>query len=220
MSQGPCARGATTRTAARCCSPAPTRARARSAAGWSTRLPQLVVLRDGEWDCPVIPLLAAEIGKDDFGQEAVLDRLLDLLVVAVLRAWFARPEGARPRAGIAHRPIPPPVRRCGCCTTTRPIRGRSARSPARWAYPGRRWARRFTELVGEPPIGVSSPAWRLALAADPAARPRAPTVGAVARQVGYASPFHVQHGVQAALRGQPGGATGATPWSPRRPEPD
>jgi hypothetical protein len=34
-------------------------------------LPQLIVLRDGEWDCPVIPLLAAEIGKDDIGQEAV-----------------------------------------------------------------------------------------------------------------------------------------------------
>src|SRR5262245_1008912 len=49
-------------------------------------LPRLIVLRDGEWHCPVVPLLADEIGRDDVGQEAVLDRLLDLLVVAVLRA--------------------------------------------------------------------------------------------------------------------------------------
>lgn len=26
-------------------------------------MPRLIVLRDGEWDCPVVPLLAAEIGK-------------------------------------------------------------------------------------------------------------------------------------------------------------
>src|SRR5262249_42539352 len=28
-------------------------------------LPRLIVLRDGDWQCPVIPLLADEIGKDD-----------------------------------------------------------------------------------------------------------------------------------------------------------
>src|SRR6185437_1481536 len=55
-------------------------------------LPALIVLRDGEWDCPLIPLLAGEIVKDEPGQEAVLDRLLDLLLIAVLRAWFARPD--------------------------------------------------------------------------------------------------------------------------------
>ena len=59
-------------------------------------LPDLIVLRAGEWDCPVIPLLADEIVKDEPGQEAVLDRLLDLLLIAVLRAWFARPEAGAP----------------------------------------------------------------------------------------------------------------------------
>ncbi len=43
-------------------------------------LPPLVVLREGEWSCPVVPLLADEIGKDEPGLEAVLDRLLDLLL--------------------------------------------------------------------------------------------------------------------------------------------
>ena len=42
------------------------------------------------WQCPIIPLLADEIVKDEPGQEVVLDRLLDLLLVAALRASFAR----------------------------------------------------------------------------------------------------------------------------------
>jgi AraC-like DNA-binding protein len=48
-------------------------------------------------------------------------------------------------------------------------------------------ARRFTELVGEPPMTFLT-GWRLALAADLLREPAA-TLGAVARQVGYGSPF-------------------------------
>ena len=48
-------------------------------------------------------------------------------------------------------------------------------------------ARRLTELVGEPPMTFLT-GWRLALAADLLREPDA-TVGAVARQVGYGSPF-------------------------------
>src|SRR5262249_18970165 len=65
-------------------------------------LPALLVLRDEELDSPLVPLLAAEIGKDEQGQEAVLDRLLDLLLIAVLRAWFARPDGQAPDWYRAH----------------------------------------------------------------------------------------------------------------------
>src|SRR5262249_41061893 len=59
-------------------------------------LPTLLVLPADSWDSPLIPLLGAEIVKDEPGQEVVLDRLLDLLVVAVLRAWFSRPEADAP----------------------------------------------------------------------------------------------------------------------------
>ena len=59
-------------------------------------LPALLVLPGDAWDCPLIPLMADEIVKDEPGQEAVLDRLLDLLLIAVLRAWFARPEADAP----------------------------------------------------------------------------------------------------------------------------
>ena len=55
-------------------------------------LPALLAMREGEWDSPVVSLLSAEIVRDEPGQEAVLDRLLDLLVITVLRDWFARPD--------------------------------------------------------------------------------------------------------------------------------
>src|SRR3954465_13627981 len=65
-------------------------------------LPALLVVGASEWDCPVIPLPGEEIVKDEPGQEAVLDRLLDLLLIAVLRAWFARPGGEGTRWYRAH----------------------------------------------------------------------------------------------------------------------
>ena len=49
------------------------------------------------------------------------------------------------------------------------------------------FARRFTELVGEPPMKFLT-GWRLSLAADLLLEPGA-TVGSVAYRVGYASPF-------------------------------
>jgi AraC-like DNA-binding protein len=47
--------------------------------------------------------------------------------------------------------------------------------------------RRFTDLVGEPPMAYLA-GWRLALAADLLREPDA-TIAAVARRVGYGSPF-------------------------------
>lgn len=48
-------------------------------------------------------------------------------------------------------------------------------------------ARRFSDLVGEPPLTFLT-GWRIALAADLLGEPGA-TVGSVAHQVGYGSPF-------------------------------
>jgi len=147
-------------------------------------LPPLVVLRDGEWDCPVIPLLAAEIGKDDFGQEAVLDRLLDLLVVAALRAWFARHEA--PAWYRAH--TDPIVGHAVRLLHNNPAHPWTVATLAREVGVSRAaLARRFSDLVGEPPMAFLT-GWRLALAADLLLEPGA-TVGAVARRVGYTSPF-------------------------------
>jgi hypothetical protein len=56
----------------------------------------LLVLSRDAWESPLVGLLAEEIVKDDPGQEAVLDGLLDRLLTAVLRAWFARPDADAP----------------------------------------------------------------------------------------------------------------------------
>jgi hypothetical protein len=55
-------------------------------------LPPLLSLTSEEWECPLTPILMAEVVRDEPGQEVVLDRLLDLLVIAALRAWFATRE--------------------------------------------------------------------------------------------------------------------------------
>jgi AraC-like DNA-binding protein len=149
-------------------------------------LPGLLVLRDDEWDCPLIPLLATEIVKDDPGQEAVLDRLLDLLLIAVLRAWFARPEADAPAWYRAYGD--PVVGRALRLLHNSPSHPWTLAELAAAAGVSRAsLARRFNELVGEPPMSFLT-GWRIALAADLLREPGA-TVGSVAHQVGYSSAF-------------------------------
>jgi AraC-like DNA-binding protein len=149
-------------------------------------LPTLLVLPADSWDSPLIPMLGDEIVKDEPGQEVILDRLLDLLLIAALRAWFSRPQAQAPAWYRAQ---------------SDPVVGRALRMLHN--NPAHHWtvatlatatgvsraalARRFTELVGEPPMSFLTE-WRLALAADLLREPGA-TVGAVARQVGYGSGF-------------------------------
>jgi AraC-like DNA-binding protein len=149
-------------------------------------LPALAVVRGDDWDSPLVGLLADEVGRDEPGQEAMLDRILDLLLIAVLRAWFARPEAEAPAWYRAHGD---------------PVVGRALRllhnNPAHpWtvavlaselAVSRAALARRFTELVGEPPMGFLT-RWRLALAADLLREPGS-TLTAVAQEVGYGSAF-------------------------------
>jgi AraC-like DNA-binding protein len=149
-------------------------------------LPTMLVLREEEWDCPVIALMAEEIVKDEPGQEAVLDRLLDLLLIAVLRAWFARPEGEAPGWYRAY--SDPVVGRALRLLQHSPERQWTVADLARETGASRAaLARRFHELVGEPPMTFLT-GWRIALAADLLLEPDA-TIGAVAHQVGYGSPF-------------------------------
>lgn len=149
-------------------------------------LPPVVVVDADTWDSPLPPMLADEIVKEEPGQEVVLARLRDLLVVAVLRAWFARPEAEAPAWYQAR---------------SDPIVGKALRmiqnNPAHpWTVAGlaaeigvsrAALARRFSELVGEPPMAFLT-SWRLALAAD-LLRDTDTTIGAVARDVGYGSAF-------------------------------
>lgn len=149
-------------------------------------LPPVVVVREGEWDSPLVALLAAEIVKDDPGQEVVLDRLLDLLVVAMLRAWLARPESEPPAWWRATGdPVVGPALRL---LHEDPARSWTVAGIARQVGVSRaNLARRFTGLVGQSPIAYLA-GWRLSLAADLLAQPDA-TVASVAHEVGYGSPF-------------------------------
>ena len=149
-------------------------------------LPPSLVLRADAWNSPLLPLLGTEIGRDEPGQEAVLDRLLDLLLIAVLRAWFAQPEATAPAWYRAH--ADPIVGRALRLMQHDPAHPWTVAELAAQAGVSRAaLARRFTELVGEPPMSYLT-GWRLAMAADLLREPDA-TIGAVARQVGYGSPF-------------------------------
>jgi AraC-like DNA-binding protein len=149
-------------------------------------LPTQLVLPADSWDSPLVSLLNDEIVRDAPGQDVVLDRLLDLLLIAVLRTWFSRPE-ARPPAWYQALgdPVVGPVLRLLHNDPAHPwtVALLAAKAGASRAA----LARRFTDLVGEPPMAYLT-SWRLAVAADLLRDPDA-TIAAVARRVGYGSPF-------------------------------
>ncbi|MFC3574622.1 AraC family transcriptional regulator [Streptomyces yaanensis] len=149
-------------------------------------LPPLLTLTPEVWDCPLTPILMDEIVRDEPGQEVVLDRLLDLLVIAALRAWFARPGAEAPAW---YRALADPVvGRVLRLVQDDPAHPWTVASLAATAGVSRAaLARRFGDLVGEPPMTYLT-GWRLALAAD-RLRDSEDTLDAIARQVGYGSAF-------------------------------
>jgi AraC-like DNA-binding protein len=148
-------------------------------------LPTVLVLRADEWETPLVDLLAAEAGNDGPGQEAYLDRLLDLLLIAVLRIWFDRVENAPTWWHAEHDPVVGPALKLIYNNPAHPwtVANLAAAVGSSRAV----FASRFTEQVGEPPIAFLT-SWRLALAAD-LLRSSEATIAAVARQVGYSTPF-------------------------------
>jgi AraC-like DNA-binding protein len=149
-------------------------------------LPPLLVVAAADADAVLTGLLATEIVKDDPGQEAVLDRLLDLLLITTLRTWFSRPEGEAPAWYRAYRD--PIVGRALRMLQNKPAHPWTVASLAAAANVSRAaLARRFNELVGQPPMAFLT-GWRLDLAADLLCESDA-SISAVADQVGYGSPF-------------------------------
>jgi AraC-like DNA-binding protein len=149
-------------------------------------LPRTMVLRADELDTPLLDLLGDEVVRDAPGQEAVLDRLLDLLLITLLRTWFDRP-GSEPPPWYAAQgdAVVGPALRLVQHHPEHPWT--VAELAARTGVSRAAFARRFTELVGEPPMAFLT-SWRIALAADLLLDGDA-TIAAVARQVGYATPF-------------------------------
>jgi AraC-like DNA-binding protein len=150
-------------------------------------LPVVLRVDAGGTGDPVLDHLAAEVALDVPGQQVVLDRLLDWMLVCTLREWFDRPDGEPPGWWAAQRD---------------PVVGDALR--LLHADPAAPWtiaaladgtkvsrstlAKRFADLVGEPPLTYLT-RWRMTLAADLLAQGDKSTVAEVARAVGYSDPF-------------------------------
>ncbi len=149
-------------------------------------LPDVVLLGPGQMETPLLPVLAAEMQVEAPGQRVLLDRLLDALLIAALRTWFAAQQTEAP--GWFRAQQDPAVARVltllhedvGHPWTVSELADQVGVSRAALA-------RRFTGLVGEPPMAYLA-SWRLALAADLLSSSDA-TISSVARQVGYGTPF-------------------------------
>ncbi|WP_020141677.1 AraC family transcriptional regulator [Terracoccus sp. 273MFTsu3.1] len=149
-------------------------------------LPDVAVVRAGEADPTLSGLLAREVQRTLPGQDVVLDRLVDLVLIEAVRQWFARTEGSAPswwRAG-----SDPVVGRALAALHDEPGHPWTLDALAAHVHVSRATlSRRFTELVGQSPMAYLTH-WRLARAAD-LLRSGSLSVEHVAHAVGYANAF-------------------------------
>ncbi|MEU9353210.1 AraC family transcriptional regulator [Streptomyces griseoloalbus] len=148
-----------------------------------------VVLRVDASDTgdPVLDHLAAEVARDEPGQQVVLDRLLDWMLVCTLRTWLDRPGGHPPAWWTAQKD--PVVGHALRLLHTEPAAPWTVGELARRTGVSRSTlAKRFTDLLGEPPLTYLT-RWRMTLAADLLVEQESSTVAHVARAVGYTDPF-------------------------------
>lgn len=149
-------------------------------------LPDVTVVPAGPRTRGPLELLSAEAERDEPGQDAVLNRLLDLVLVIALRFWSANTESELPTwlGAIGDPAIGKALTELhadpGQSWTTATLANRAGMSRAAFSA-------RFTRLVGEPPISYLT-GWRMTLAAD-LLRDTDATVAAVAREVGYENAF-------------------------------
>ncbi|MGW7685641.1 AraC family transcriptional regulator [Kribbella sp. NPDC054772] len=149
-------------------------------------LPPVAVVSATPQTRPALDLLTTEVAREEPGQDAVLRRLLDFVLVLALRAWCASPEAKLPSwyealttagVGDALRLIhEDPARRWSVAELASKV-GLSRAT----------FAARFTTHVGQPPLTYLT-AWRMTLAAD-LLRTTTATIATVAHQVGYEDPF-------------------------------
>jgi AraC-like DNA-binding protein len=150
-------------------------------------LPDVLHVEAGGTGDAVLDHLAAEVAVDVPGQQVVLDRLLDWMLVCTIREWFDRPGGEPPAWWAAQRD--PVVGDALRLLHGDPAAPWTVASMAERAGVSRSTlAKRFTDLVGEGPLTYLT-RWRMALAMDRLIdEPRA-SIADVGRSVGYADPF-------------------------------
>ncbi|NUP01966.1 MAG: AraC family transcriptional regulator [Nonomuraea sp.] len=135
-----------------------------------------------------VDLLAGEIGNPRLGADTVVSSLLDTLQLYILRAWFESDEEPCTLSGWAAALADPAVGRALNAIHCDPSRRWTVESLGAHAGLSRAgFARRFTTLVGQPPLAYLT-WWRLASAARMLRESDAP-VAEVAEKVGYTSEF-------------------------------
>ncbi|MEU4269244.1 AraC family transcriptional regulator [Streptomyces sp. NPDC026092] len=135
-----------------------------------------------------ISLLGGELSADRPGSGIAVPGLVDLLLVYMIRAWVAQDGGGAWSAVL------------GDGVTAAALRALHADPAAAWtndrlaAEAGvsrPTLARRFTSLVGRPPMAYLT-WWRLTLAAA-RLRDTEDSLAAIARRVGYGTPYALSH---------------------------
>lgn len=167
-------------------------------------LPEVVVVpaTRGTALSAVVDLLAAELADEAPGRQTLLDRLLDVLLISVLRAHFVAAPGTAPTwyAALAD-PVVGAALRAMHDDPAAPV---TVASLARLAHVSRATlAQRFTELVGVPPSTYLT-SWRLRLAKEQL-RESDDALQVIARKVGYSSGY----AFAAAFKRETGAAPGA-----------
>ncbi|MFD9288933.1 AraC family transcriptional regulator [Streptomyces sp. NPDC060030] len=135
-----------------------------------------------------VDLLAAEVANPLPGADAVVPALLDALLLYILRLWFDEPSPPGSTSGWAAALNDPPVsaaleaihRNPGWPWTVATLAAESGLSRASFA-------RRFSLLIGQPPLGYLT-WWRMTTAARLLRTSDAP-LRSIASQVGYTSEF-------------------------------
>lgn len=162
-------------------------------------LPRVLVVPRTAHRSPTLQLMEAEILREEPGQQAILDRLLDLLLAGALRDWFTLP-GSKPPSWYraTSDPIVGPAL---AAIHENPEHPWTIELLAREAHVSRATlARRFSDLLGEPPMTYLT-SWRMCMAAD-LLESHGVTVESVARDVGYSSAyalstaFHREYGIR------------------------
>jgi AraC-like DNA-binding protein len=153
-------------------------------------LPELVHLPAGSGGHTPLPgaidLLRAELDQPGPGADGIVPALVDALLLYILRTWFER-QDAGPR-GWAAALRDPAIVSALRAIHEQPTRQWTVKTLGQHAGLSRAaFAKRFTTLVGEPPLTYLT-RWRLTRAARLLAESDLP-IGAVARQVGYTSEF-------------------------------
>ncbi|MFJ3161250.1 AraC family transcriptional regulator [Streptomyces kanasensis] len=151
-----------------------------------TALPRLALVpAAGNVHLP-LTMIENELRTDAPGRQVILDRLLDLLLLSGLRAWFDHADAHAPAWYRAHRdPAVGGVLRLIHGDPARPWTVASLAAAAGMSRA--RFAQRFHDVVGRPPMTYLTE-WRISHAADLLARTDA-TVDAISRQVGYANAY-------------------------------